>query len=447
MGYAPPEQYAGKGQTDVRSDIYSLGATLHHLLTKRDPGQTPFSFSSVRSLNSAVSPHIEAAIMKALAHDRAHRFQSVSEMKQAMLGKVPPSPPSPKPTIAVAPPAARPSPLRLTPLLLVASVVLLLGVVLVMAGGLIKSQPTPTPTMAVVRVTHTATPGRATVTSLPPTPTPGVTTPAPPTPTPVIIVVTATPMPATDTPIPLKPTPVPPSPTPTLTQAEREARVAGRLRLRQGNGDTIFAYRTERPPYIDGDLGEWRDKSYSIQNPVFKSENWEGWWDLSGTFFIAWDADHLYLGVEVTDDQHIQNESGRTMYKGDDIEIQLDAQLEADFVKDELSDDDHQIGLSAGNFADRSPEAYVWLPSESSGTMIEIAARQTADGYVLEAAIPWWVLGVQPQPERAYGFALSLSDNDTPGSSEQECMISTSPNRTTYDDPTLLGNLVLMDLE
>lgn len=149
----------------------------------------------------------------------------------------------------------------------------------------------------------------------------------------------------------------------------------------------------------------------------------------------------------MTDDQHVQNESGRTMYKGDDIEIQLDAQLEADFADDKLSDDDNQIGLSAGNFDDHPPEAYVWLPSERSGTMIEMAVRQTASGYFLEAAIPWWVLGVQPQPERAYGFALSLSDNDTPGTSEQECMVSTSPNRTTYSNPTLLGNLILMDLE
>ena len=272
MGYAPPEQYAGKGQTDTRSDIYSLGATLHHLLTKRDPGQTPFSFSSVRSLNSAVSPHVEAAIMRSLAHDRSHRFQSVLEMKQAMLVKVPPSPPSPRPTVVVAPPTTQPSSLRLTPFLLVAAVVLLLGVILVIAGGLPSFlRPTPTPSVAIGTATRTATPRGAAATPLPPTATPRATAPVPPTPTPIIIVVTATPMPATDTPIPPTPTPVLPSPTPTLTRAEREAQVSSRLRLRQGNGDTIFAYRTERPPHIDGNLDEWRDNSYSIQHPAFIS--------------------------------------------------------------------------------------------------------------------------------------------------------------------------------
>jgi WD40 repeat protein/tRNA A-37 threonylcarbamoyl transferase component Bud32 len=45
-GYAPPEQY-GKSQTTTRADIYSLGATLHQLLTGEDPSETPFQFSPV----------------------------------------------------------------------------------------------------------------------------------------------------------------------------------------------------------------------------------------------------------------------------------------------------------------------------------------------------------------------------------------------------------------
>jgi len=62
-GYAPPEQY-GKSQSDARSDIYALGATLHHLLSLRDPGDQPFKFPPLRSLNPAVSSQVEAAIMR-----------------------------------------------------------------------------------------------------------------------------------------------------------------------------------------------------------------------------------------------------------------------------------------------------------------------------------------------------------------------------------------------
>jgi serine/threonine protein kinase, bacterial len=95
-GYAPPEQY-GKGQTDARSDIYALGATLHHLLTGRDPGNSPFTFAPVRSLNSRVPEAIESAIMKAVEQDPTRRWQSARQMKQALTAP----PPAPaKPVIA-----------------------------------------------------------------------------------------------------------------------------------------------------------------------------------------------------------------------------------------------------------------------------------------------------------------------------------------------------------
>jgi serine/threonine protein kinase len=85
-GYSPPEQY-GKGQTDPRSDIYALGATLHHLLTLRDPGDDPFRFSKVRVLNPRVSPVVNHVIMKAVDQDRAKRWQSAEEMAKAFTEK------------------------------------------------------------------------------------------------------------------------------------------------------------------------------------------------------------------------------------------------------------------------------------------------------------------------------------------------------------------------
>lgn len=86
-GYAPPEQY-GKGQTDERSDIYALGALLHHLLSLRDPSQHALEdFPSLRSLNPKVSPHVADAIARAVEKERDKRFASAQEMKAALLGK------------------------------------------------------------------------------------------------------------------------------------------------------------------------------------------------------------------------------------------------------------------------------------------------------------------------------------------------------------------------
>ena len=87
-GYAPPEQYQGGGQCDVRSDIYALGATMHHLLTGRDPqDEPPFSFGQARpcKLNPHLSQWIEDVIMTALSYDPDNRYQSAAQMREALL--------------------------------------------------------------------------------------------------------------------------------------------------------------------------------------------------------------------------------------------------------------------------------------------------------------------------------------------------------------------------
>jgi serine/threonine protein kinase len=96
-GYAPPEQY-GKGQTDSRSDVYALGATLHQLLTLHDPGIKLFDFPPVRSLNSGVPEHVETAIEKALEENIHKRWSSISEFKKALESQESKPGPKPKPS-------------------------------------------------------------------------------------------------------------------------------------------------------------------------------------------------------------------------------------------------------------------------------------------------------------------------------------------------------------
>src|SRR5579859_1063280 len=80
-GYAPPEQY--QGNADPRSDLYALGATLHHLLTNRDPRDyPPFVYSPVRSLNPQLSPETERVLNRALVNDINQRYQSAAAMKR-----------------------------------------------------------------------------------------------------------------------------------------------------------------------------------------------------------------------------------------------------------------------------------------------------------------------------------------------------------------------------
>ena len=80
-GYAPPEQY--QGNADPRSDLYALAATLHHLLTNRDPrNHPPFTYPPVRALNPQLSPEIEKILSRALINDINQRYQSATAMKK-----------------------------------------------------------------------------------------------------------------------------------------------------------------------------------------------------------------------------------------------------------------------------------------------------------------------------------------------------------------------------
>jgi serine/threonine protein kinase len=87
--YAPLEQYgAGSGRTDVRSDIYALGATLYHLLTGHAPANAqqrflqPESLRAPRSLNPRISHLTEYLILKAMAIRPDDRYQTVSELRR-----------------------------------------------------------------------------------------------------------------------------------------------------------------------------------------------------------------------------------------------------------------------------------------------------------------------------------------------------------------------------
>jgi serine/threonine-protein kinase len=84
LGFAPPEQY--QGMVDPRSDIYSLGATLHYVLTGRDPEKfPPFSFPPVRDLRPTVSSNLAGAIDAALAYEMDGRPGRVQDFRDMML--------------------------------------------------------------------------------------------------------------------------------------------------------------------------------------------------------------------------------------------------------------------------------------------------------------------------------------------------------------------------
>ena len=85
-GYSPPEQY--RGEATPLADMYALGATLHHALSRRDPRmEPPFSFEErpLRKINPGISVELETVITKAIQYNPEDRFATAEEMKESLM--------------------------------------------------------------------------------------------------------------------------------------------------------------------------------------------------------------------------------------------------------------------------------------------------------------------------------------------------------------------------
>ena len=84
QGYAAPEQYGGHGQTDARTDIYCLGATMYHLVTGHNPSTPPYEMYPIRQWNPMLSSGLEEIIIKCTQRNPSDRYQSCAELLYAL---------------------------------------------------------------------------------------------------------------------------------------------------------------------------------------------------------------------------------------------------------------------------------------------------------------------------------------------------------------------------
>ena len=79
-GYAAPEQFGGMGQTDPRTDVYCLGATMYNLLTGHTSNEPPYEFYPIRYWNPSLSAGLEKIIAKCVQNNPNDRYQSCAEL-------------------------------------------------------------------------------------------------------------------------------------------------------------------------------------------------------------------------------------------------------------------------------------------------------------------------------------------------------------------------------
>ena len=190
---------------------------------------------------------------------------------------------------------------------------------------------------------------------------------------------------------------------------------------------------------------EWPGAWIPLNTVVYGAGSHSGLPDLGGQFQVAWSPQGLYLALQARDDVFRSGPDGTDMWQGDGLEIHFDRRLAADFSATSADEDDYQIGISFGPNLDEI-RAYRWYPYDREGRFSlggTVAASE--QGYDVEVLIPWSVFETPPGeviPGASFGFNLSISDNDG-ATADQQTVLSASPARTTYDDPTEWGTLML----
>ena len=417
-GYASPEQYGfAAGHTDARSDIYSVGATLYYALTaKAPPAATdrliqPELMAPLARVAPDLPPDLSDVVTQSLEMSREARFATAAAMRAALLSL----PQVAAPVAATARQAAIPAPppTRSRPLvpMLLAGVALLAAIGFLawslLRGGSPGPQPTPVTTDQDVAVAP----------DLKEEPTSNTAVVAPTKTLPAVATVPPTDVPPTDVP----PTALPPTVVPA--------------------GGPVAAARIAAPR-IDGDLSEWAGQpTYDSPFLVYWDDGWDNTNDGTVRWHLGWDDANLYIAARVTDNLHVQTQSGNMVYQGDSLEIQIDTDGGA---ATSVSPSEFQVNLSAGDFVTIPPSANLsqgtiggGMFDAPGGHQINVAAQRTADGYTVEAAVPWSNLFTGPfgQP---MGIALNLDDNDRAGQAVQEAMYSNARNRLFLDPSTWL---------
>jgi hypothetical protein len=196
---------------------------------------------------------------------------------------------------------------------------------------------------------------------------------------------------------------------------------------------------------LDADFSEWPGTWLPVNSLILGAGNHGGPGDLSASFQVGWNANGLVLAVRVNDDLYRPGPDGSDLWQGDSLELQFDRQLAEDLNTTTADADDYQVGIAFDDSLS-AIRGYLWLPfARESSLSLPGTVVATEQGYHLEVLIPWYVFEMEGNvsTDRAYGFNLSVNDNDSEGSA-QETVLSASPARTTHDNPTEWGTLRLL---
>ncbi len=198
------------------------------------------------------------------------------------------------------------------------------------------------------------------------------------------------------------------------------------------------AFRTNDRPTIDGSPEDWPDVAEFVSDRlVFGS----GQPEVTARWRLSWDETALYVMARVEDPEVIQrrHDDPPQLFQGDSVHFEFSPSGGPRSADDRIRSDEGHVmlgpddGSGAGALAAINPGDDGVIVAGGEVSDIDVASRFTDNGYDLEAAIPWDVLGVQPQVGMPLRMNLNVSDTDPGGGLRS--MRSNNPDRTSSNQP------------
>ncbi|MHC4517830.1 MAG: sugar-binding protein, partial [Planctomycetota bacterium] len=195
------------------------------------------------------------------------------------------------------------------------------------------------------------------------------------------------------------------------------------------------------PDAIDGDLSDWNLAAMTpavldVEEQLYMGNaSWTDVSDCGGQFYMLWDDEYLYMAVVVTDDSLSMNKTGGDIWNADAIEIFFAT------TNAVAGDAEHyQYGFNANE------QTWNWCNMDSGGQSaidyLQVAATETADGYICEAAIEYGqMLSLDWSVGSEIGFHPVIDDTDN---GDREIQM-TWTSREAHDQSLGFGYLVLSE--
>ena len=207
---------------------------------------------------------------------------------------------------------------------------------------------------------------------------------------------------------------------------------------------TIQVPKASKPVAIDGNLDEYGAPEIRMADKSFEKLQYleyGGKDDISSDIYLLWDDGALYIAAKITDDKPFMNrQEGPDIWNGDAVEILLGMDEKADPERIYFGKSDYQIGLSPGNNKEIKAGEWVWRRDDyQSG--IEVASKPWEKGYIIEAKVPFKVLGgYKPALGKRIDFNIAVDDS---AADKRDAQIVWTGSKNFYNSPAEWGVAVL----